>query len=325
MTRTLPFYEAGTQFKSETPLTPEQAVRAAKLDFPVALAPIYHKYRTDPTATEGLAAIARTTEIKEWQACRREDTGLVMGIVKSTYKPLQNVDAFSFLNVVTESGEAIIRAGGAARGGALSWLYAQVPQNVSLEGDNDEQITIGFMVSNGHDGKRALRAMPILLRVATMTTVSGRALGKAVALRHSRNTTERVGEARQTLGVTFTSVERLQAVASVLIRNRYTAGDVETMLATLAPAEDESNVHPRVQERRDTIKAILYGSPTLAAHRYANGDVNGWAFYMAVCEYADYFAPYRESFRSSEAENRLLSVTQGDAWDLKDKALTLAM
>lgn len=72
------------------------------------------------------------------------------------------------------------------------------------------------------------------------------------------------------------------------------------------------------------IKAVLYGSPTLEAHRTTQW-VNGWAFYMAVCEYADYFAPYRDSFRSSAAENRLLSVTQGDAWKLKDKALTLAM
>ena len=73
------------------------------------------------------------------------------------------------------------------------------------------------------------------------------------------------------------------------------------------------------------MKAILYGSPALERNRAGDGSVNGWAVYMAVCEYADFFAPYRESFRSSEADNRLLSVTAGEAWKLKDKALSVLL
>lgn len=316
MTRTLPFYEAGVRFESDTALTPEQAVAKAGLDWAVELAPLYQQ-------TGG-----SYTTLGEWQGVRRVDLQSILGVVKSTYQPIQNRDAFSFLNVVTESGEAIIRSGGAARGGALSWLYAQVPQNVALEQDTAEQITVGFMVSNGHDGKRALRATPILLRVATGVTLSGRALGQSFGLRHAGSMEGKVAEARQALGVTFNSLSRLQTLAASLMATRYSPDQVEAMVAILAPAPDESNVHVRVQERRDTIKAILYGSPSLATHRYdfANGKaVDGWAFYMAVCEYADYFAPYRDSFRSSAAENRLLSVAQGDAWKIKDKALALVL
>ena len=311
--RQLPFYEAGTVFESAEPLSPEQAVVAAGLDFAVELTPVYH-------ATSDNAM----TRLSEWQGVRRADNELVMGIVKSTYQPIQNLDAFAFLNVVTESGEAIIRSGGAARGGALSWLYAQVPQTVSLDADDSEQITVGFMVSNGHDGKRALRATPILLRMATLTMLSGKALGLSFGLRHSGSAAGKVDEARQALGVTFGSLNRLQAIASTLIRNRFMRAEVDLALQALAPAADEAAVHPKVQERRDTIRAILYGSPTLAAHRNET-TVNGWAFYMAVCEYADFFAPDRESFRSTAAENRLLSVTAGDAWKLKDKALRWAL
>ena len=159
-------------------------------------------------------------------------------MVKGTYQPTPDIDAFSFLNVVTESGEAIIRSGGQARGGALAWLYAQLPEQVALELDNEQRITVGFMVSNGHDGKRALRATPILIRTATMTTLSGRALGVSFGLRHSGQAAGKVDEARKALGVTFDSLQRLQGVAATLMNNMYTRTAVDSLLAVLAPAAD---------------------------------------------------------------------------------------
>lgn len=314
-TRLIPFYEAGIRFEGDAPLTPEQAVEKAGLDWQVELATLYHR----PGGPE-------TVALTEWQGVRRTDTDQMLGVVKGTYQPIQNRDAFSFMNVVTESGEAIIRSGGMARGGALSWLYAQVPDTVTLEMDSAEEITVGFMVSNGHDGKRALRATPILIRLMTNTVLSGRALGVSFGLRHAGSMEGKVDEARSALGVTFDSLGRLQGLTNAMVRRTFSPDDVDAVLRRLAPARDEDNVHPKVQERRDMIRAVLYGSPALAGHRSSdNRYVNGWALYAAVCEYADFFAPYRASFRSSEAENRLLSVYAGDAWKLKDKALSLAL
>ena len=97
--RMLPFHEAGTRFDTEEPFTPEKAVIAAGLDFPVEVVPSYDDWQGEFRRSN------------EYSHTRRADTGDLLGAVKGTYKPIQNLDAFSFLNVVTESGEALIDSG----------------------------------------------------------------------------------------------------------------------------------------------------------------------------------------------------------------------
>jgi phage/plasmid-like protein (TIGR03299 family) len=285
-------------------------VALAGLDFTVELADLYQQ----PNGVPGKVVIP------EWRGTRRSDTNDILGVVKRTYAPIQNIDGFSFLSVVTESGEVIIDSGGAVRNGAINWIYCRVPQNVTLLGDDAEQITMGFLTTNGHDGKRALRVQPLLLRVRTGTLLSGRGFGNSFSLRHAGTMEGKVAEARTALGITFKGMQSFEQVAGRMAKVQLTTDDHEAMLRRLFPAKDEDDVPRQTQERREAVKAILYGSPALEGYRGT-----GMAFYFAVCEYADYFAPYIKSFRSTAAENRLLSITQGDSFRLKDRAMGLVL
>jgi len=273
MSRPIPFHEAGVEFTAtDGPVTPADAVVLAELDFTVAVVSAYDDWDGGFRKSE------------EYFFTRREDTGDLLGSVKRTYAPIQNLDGFSFLSVVTDSGEAIIDSGGAARNGAISWLYCRVPENVYLLGDVDEQFTLGFLTTNGHDGKRALKVRPILQRLATDTLLTGRGFGKPFSLRHAGTQEGKVQEARQALGITFKSLQDFMKVAERLNSVWHTRDTVDSLLIRLFPAQDESLVPPQTQQRRDGVKAVLYGSPALANYRDSKGDVTGLGYYFAVAE-----------------------------------------
>ncbi|MCQ6468434.1 DUF932 domain-containing protein, partial [Vibrio parahaemolyticus] len=55
----------------------------------------------------------------------RKDTGAPLGVVGNVYQPLQNKEAFSFLDTILGQGQAQIETVGALKGGKVVWAMAK--------------------------------------------------------------------------------------------------------------------------------------------------------------------------------------------------------
>lgn len=137
-----------------------------------------------PTPREALKLAGLNWEVEQWVLSAtdgqqrvtvpkhvmnvRKDTLKQLGIVGSEWQPFQNDDLADFCESLAESGEVKIESAGSIRGGEKVWFL--------LKGDSfavrqDDVIAPYVLVSNGFDGKTALRITPTTIRVVCSNTL----------------------------------------------------------------------------------------------------------------------------------------------------------
>lgn len=131
------------------PATAEEAISAAGFDFQVEL----QQLRTDA----GLHVPRR-------RAVVRADTRDVLGVVTRLYQPVQNREAFSFLNSLVQEGSLTFETAGAIDRGARVWMLATLPGVLRVR-HSDDTTKKYLLLSNSHDGSSALRVFYTGIRV----------------------------------------------------------------------------------------------------------------------------------------------------------------
>src|SRR5262249_32939093 len=106
----VPWHNLGT--KLDQPATAREAIEAARLNYRVDLKPL----NTD----DG-------TIVPQRKAVVRTDTGKVLGVVGNSYVPVQNYQAFGFLDAVVAEGGLRYHTAGALGNGERIWMLAKLP------------------------------------------------------------------------------------------------------------------------------------------------------------------------------------------------------
>src|SRR4051794_34975099 len=133
-----------------------EAIEASGLGWDVELVPLV-------TRDAGEPAPAR--------AVRRATDRRVLGVVGPAYRPLQNRDAFAFLQPLLDAGLASLHTGGSLCGGRKVWLLAQFEREPLVIADGDE-VRKFVLLSNSHDGSSSLRVGFTPIRVVCANTLS---------------------------------------------------------------------------------------------------------------------------------------------------------
>lgn len=142
-----PWHGLGTRL--DNPATAAEAIVAAALDFSVDLEAI--------TTTDGVPVPQR-------KAVMRADSGDVLGVVGNSYIPIQNAEAFAFLDSVVAEGEVRYHTAGALGKGERIWMLAKLPGHIRIK--NSDDVTDKYLLlSNSHDGSAALRVFFTPIRV----------------------------------------------------------------------------------------------------------------------------------------------------------------
>ena len=132
----------------------------------------------------------------------RSDTGAYLATVGSNWKPLQNHEAFSFMDEVLESGGAHWETAGSLAGGKRVWMLAQL--NNSFDVVPGDEVKAYGLICMGHDGSMAIRVMPTTERVVCANTLNA-AMTKAderkLCIRHGLSMKGKVEAAKQCLGI----------------------------------------------------------------------------------------------------------------------------
>ena len=138
--------------------TSADALRIAGLDWDV-----------DLTDLEAVMPDGTRQAVPTHRATWRRDTGAVLGAVGMKYQPLQNRDAFAWMDEVVGESLAIWHTCGSLRGGRDVWMLAKLPGHIEVT-DRDV-IDKYVLITNNHGGTGAVRLFPTSVRVVCANTL----------------------------------------------------------------------------------------------------------------------------------------------------------
>lgn len=291
--REVPWHGLGTQVSDV--LTAAEAITTGGLDWRVDMRPIFT-----------LADDDRKVLIPEKMAVVRDTDKSVLGVVGKNYVPFQNVEAFEFFDNLVDSGEAKYETAGSLRDGRWVWLTAKVPSHIEIGGI--DPVEMYLLLSTSHDGTKSIQVSVTPVRVVCMNTLN-LALSTATrrwSVRHLSNAANRLQEARDTIGLTFTYMDTFQMEAEALLSQKFSDREMSSMLDELLPDL------PRTDQVKEIIVATFKESPTLETVRGTK-----WAALNAVGEYYDWIRAPRS------AQSQVLGTWTGIARTQRDKAMAL--
>jgi phage/plasmid-like protein (TIGR03299 family) len=295
-----------------TAQTSAAALKLARLDWQVNQLPL-RAY--DPDARRHYPVPGRVANV-------RSDTGGVLGIVSTDYRVFQNAEAFDFMDSLVGDKLAMFETAGALFGGRTVWMLARIPQEHRVEQDVVQPYVL---VTNTHDGSRALRIYATSVRVVcnnTLTLSLRQAGSDGLTIYHLGKLEDRVRAARNALGIVAARFDQFDAELHRLIGRALTPGEVHDYFDGLLP-------------RRESALAAKFRDKTLTQwnENYYTGPAQqldgtkrtAWAAYNAVSEWADHQARVRGATQAERDNQRLHSAWFGRGHQVKQRAFGAAL
>jgi phage/plasmid-like protein (TIGR03299 family) len=284
------------------------ALRIAGLDWDVSL--------TDLTADFGEDATGeRYRKVPECRATYRTDTGMPLGAVGTRYTPLQNREAFDWMDAIVGESLAIWHTCGSLRGGRRVWMLAKLPG--TLEVANADVLEKYVLIANSHDGSGAVRLFPTNVRVVCANTLRLAMSGfnrnpeAGLSLRHTvGGLSRRIEQAKELLGVVDASHEQFADTAKAMLAKPMSSSQVSEFFGKL------------VDDRSDRARGKVLGSLWDRFALPTNADqfgANVWTAYNAASEYADYDLRNLGT-PEQKMERRFSSIMFGSADTFKQRA-----
>ena len=247
-------------------------------------------------------------------------TGLsALGVVGNRYTPIQNLEAFEFLNHIADESGAVFETAGSLNNGARVFMSMKMPESMKLAGGQDT-VDSYIMATNSHDGTTAFTVAVTPVRVVCTNTVR-LALSQAQAtikLRNTSGATVKVQQARETLGLVWKYQEAFQQEVENLVSQSFSNSDFKQFVDKLVP-QPKDDASQRVKNYAESTRSALIGlwmAPT--QQNVAN---TKWAAYNAVAEYEDWAKPVRGG--DDKDVLRAERIVNGGSETLKQKAQLL--
>jgi phage/plasmid-like protein (TIGR03299 family) len=306
-----PWHRIGT--KLDNPATAEEAISAARLDWEVEMLPTYIK-------SEGNPANGRPTG--DFAIVRTDNSAVFTSGLSSRYQPLQNKDAFKFFDAVVGAGEAIYHTAGSLKGGRIIWILAKMNGDLGLEGDPAEKY---IMLSNSHDGTRAIDMRFCVKRVVCMNTFKMAMGGSELntRLRHTGNVMNRVNQTRDLLGLSDAYFANFMRGMEKLVDTKLTSMDAYKYFERVVAVNDKNPDSEISKKKKNIVEEIvnLYhgegrGSELVTARGTA------WGAFNAVSQYLEHDRPIRglEAGSTVAVDSRLSSSFFGSGARTEAKA-----
>lgn len=280
--------------------TSEEAIKLAGLDWEVALGSLYGPGYSE---VEGKFSVYRKSDNK------------VLGIASGRYTPLQNAEAFAFIDSLHQDGIIRYETAGSLMGGRKVFLLATMDEDMRV---GDDIYKPYLLLTTGHDPwgtNPAVRVLPTTVRVVCNNTLQ-MALGTkdagGIRVVHNTMLQERLNQARTVLNITTEASRRLvtwlEKTAEVGITYDQMLEVQEEALKLI-----ESEASTQRQKQIELFQAIY------AAEVDRSGDT-AYALACAVTGYEDHGRRYMGA-PQVKAERRLLATTEGGIAQEKVSAL----
>lgn len=296
----LPWHGLGT-FVGERELTSDEAIKAAELDWEVHPVEIFDG--------EG-------SQIPRFRGLRETKTGSVLTVVSDRYKPIQNREAFSFLDEVSESGTARIHTAGSLYDLHRVWVLARIKGNIKVVDEDEIEKFILFHMA--HDGTGAVNILFTPVRVVCANTLTYALKGRrgrgpkeySFKITHKGDTKEQLAIAKSALGLIDTNFNALEEAYQAMA----VTDDVDLTKDYYREFLNKIHMPTRItdpDERKKMDARIDKQLQQLIEHQQRSTTVPQqdnptlWTGYNVITEYFDH-GPYAPSQATDRRMNSLL-------------------
>lgn len=303
-----PWHGLGT--KLDGPATSAEAIRAAKLAWEVVKKPLCAVEDGISLPLSRRFAVVRH-DLWGKPECR------VLGIVGENYTPLQNREAFEFLDPIVGKGEAIYHTAGALRQGERVWILAKLPSDIRVIGDDIAEKYL--LLSNSHDGESSVQIKFTPIRVVCQNTLTmALRQGPTVRVAHQKDVRQRLREAEKLLGLIHRRFDEIGQIFQAMTRYPINSDQLGEYLKLVFPTPSDPDDEPAFRRvREDRLRAQYF---------FANGSGNQakgvsgtlWAAYNGVTEYIDHH------LTRQTPDRRLDSIWFGGGYMIKARAFRVA-
>lgn len=270
-------------------------------------------------------------------ATYRTDKNIPLGVVKSKYEVVQNMDAFNFFDDAIGPGKAVWQYAGMFGYGERIFVAAKLPVTISVKGDPVENYLV---FGNSHDGSMALNILFTPVRVFCTNCLKS-AFDNAdsyIRLRHTRTVQERLQRGSEILRIACNYAEDAKQLYEALAKINVSDKQVMQYLAdlNLTTAEisalkeyDDKNGYKKLFAR-DYLTMERTGISTRKINQIVNmfeyyldgvGQKeiagNAWGAYNAV-------TGFYSNVANLSGAKRMDSLLYGNAGSVMTKALTQA-
>lgn len=324
-TRKQAWVQAGTAVNAESA---SEAARQAGLDWNVMLADmeavVSNKVNEYETLTDHYPVPKRQAVIK----LGKENTNEVIGVVGDKYKIVQNMEVFSALDTLVDSGDARYTAAGEYNNGANIWMVMELPVGVQVANDPHAAF---LLVQSSHDGSCAVRIRPIIERLFCANQINRIIKGKhknayTYVMKHTTNSELSVNDIRNITQLTYDSIQQYEVVAGTLLQRKVDERQVKNIFKSVwsLPSEIEEAPDHLLSQGQRRQRTIALNGRDSAWNIYNQSptqeNIRGTAFgvWQAVIEHADHYA-------SGGSDRRAIATISGRNDRIKDKALDLVL
>jgi len=295
--------------KLDAPATAQEAITAAGLDYEVQLTPIA---TYDGLTIEGRRAVVRY------------DKQEVLGVVSDRYVPVQNRQAFGFLDAVVADGGLRYHTAGALGKGEKVFLLAKLPGHIRVK-NSDDLVDKFLLLANSHDGSTALRVYFTPIRVVCQNTLAlaeRRSQGQGVSILHKGDLQAKIKEAQQVLGFAARFYDDAEERINRLASYYPSPAQVAAYFKEIYPDPEEGKDNTRALNVRQELHRLFEEG---IGHDEPSIKLSSWVAFNAVTEFVDHVRPTRGACEANRASRRLDSIWFGSGAQLKQKAWNLAL
>lgn len=290
----------------DNPPTIEEAIKTANLDWEVRLLPLYAQVEEGHSLKVSNKAVFRN------------DTREILGIVGSSYTPLQNKDAFTIFEPLIDDKSLLLETAGSLKNGRRVWILGRINSDGAEIAKGDE-VRPYVLLSNSHDGMTAVRFGFTPIRVVCNNTLSAAEdnnFSKLIRLWHTSNLQSNLDGLRNILdlakGSFISSVEQYRYLASREINQ----GDLEkyvkiVFVPNFEVGEATEMILTRTEKKVIELFETGRGANLPKAHTW-------WGAYNALNEFLMYE-------RGRTVDNRLESVWFADSYVMNRRGLDTAL
>ncbi len=313
--REVPWHGLGVVLK-DRPKTIEKALTLSGLNWTVSGRPVYLEPK-------------KSSVIEGWQAITRDTDDAVFGLVSGRYEPVQNLEAFQFLDNLL--GEFVFETAGSLHGGKKVWCLVRTPDHITTIGG--DEVADYVFVSTGHDGRSAVQAAPTKIRVVCQNTLNwalgdARNTGRLYSVRHVGNPTGAIHDARAVMDLDVEYGKLFAKFGDKLATKKLPGKKAEAILRDEKmygyPDTAGKPTKTRREEIIERILGITYGKDAAWSMTTGNAPGSAWAFVNAVAEQQDHYAPVRGGKDEGKRAEAVFARAVDDPQGTKQRAVVMA-
>jgi len=250
-------------------LTSQDALVTAGLDWQVKLENVYFlNQEMREQNVDGKYAVVRDTD----ESC--------YGIVGSRYTPVQNMDAFNFMDALVDSGDAKYETAGSLNGGQTIFILMKLSKVLEINDD----VQPYMLLTNTHDGSGALKVLMTPVRVVCSNTLRMALSGtktNVVSIRHTSSIQGKISEARNILGIADMFYDSFSQDVNRLIDTEINNDIFTSIIDKMFPLPVIEEDNPTTLRQFNNTNTIRTSIKVNYSVETAQGNANGWGLLNA--------------------------------------------